>query len=270
MVVLNRVAYLRNLAQCGAKLTFSVSVNPATGVQKFKVVIDTSVQIPIEQQCCSLYMLDLLSNLCVSHRVADKGHKHTSGISEVSFYITGGFAPEQQKIIPTKIHHIVEQPAGVHTKTQDFSEQPERADVAFSRGRLVDQLVIHYPEQVPAQLTYYAVLEDPVVEHTVAESPSPTPRLCWEAQPFSFVSLPCMELLSIYDGLQAVCVSRSLCTAISALLAMHVESSGGSVEGHISLGQVSQHVQDPGRHGPRVFGDPPAQSELGGAECPQH
>ena len=82
MVVLNRVAYLRNLEQYGAKLTFSVSVNPATGVQKFKVVIDTSILIPIEQQSCTLYMLDLLSNLCVSHRVADKGHKHTNGISK--------------------------------------------------------------------------------------------------------------------------------------------------------------------------------------------
>ena len=88
MVVLNRIAYLRSLAQFGAKFVFSVSVNPVTGVQKIKVVVDPSCTIPLDQQFCTLNMLEFLAQLCFSHKVADKGHKHSSGISEVIFFIT--------------------------------------------------------------------------------------------------------------------------------------------------------------------------------------
>ena len=53
-----------------------------------------------------------------------------------------------------------------------------------------------------------------------------------------------MGSLSVCDGLQAVCVSRSLCVKISALLATHVDNSGGSVGDSISLGEDSQQDQD--------------------------
>ena len=88
MVVLNRIAYLRGLAQYGARLTFSVSVNASTGIQKIKVIVDPSGQIPLDEQYCTLGMLDFLTTLCATRSVADKGHKHTCGTSEVAFYIT--------------------------------------------------------------------------------------------------------------------------------------------------------------------------------------
>ena len=102
MVVLNRIAYLRGLAQFGAKFIFSVSVNPVTGVQKIKVVIDPSCTIPLDQQFCTLNMLEFLAQLCFSHKVADKGHKHTSGISEVAFFIT---APPSIAAPPSSMGH---------------------------------------------------------------------------------------------------------------------------------------------------------------------
>jgi len=102
MVVLNRIAYLRGLAQFGAKFIFSVSVNPETGVQKIKVVIDPSFTIPLDQQFCTLSMLEFLTQLCFSHKVADKGHKHTSGISEVIFFIT---APSSSAAPPSSMVH---------------------------------------------------------------------------------------------------------------------------------------------------------------------
>ena len=88
MVVQNRISFLRGLAHSGAKLTFVVTVNPSTGVQKVKILADPSCQIPLEQQCCTLGMLDMLTAQCNTHRVADRGHKHSSAISEVIFYIT--------------------------------------------------------------------------------------------------------------------------------------------------------------------------------------
>ena len=89
MVVLNRISFLRRLAEFGAKCVFSVSVNPATGMQKIKVNVDPSVQIPTAQQFCTLQMIEFLSSLCLTHRVTDKGHKHSNGKSEVVFYIGG-------------------------------------------------------------------------------------------------------------------------------------------------------------------------------------
>ena len=129
MVVLNRVAYLRNLAQHGAKMTFSVSVNPATGVQQFKVFIDTSIQIPIEQQSCTLCMLSFLSNLCVSHRVADKGlntrnaHQKCPSISLDVVLLSSRISLRRMNI-----------------RIRSFSEKPERSDLSYSRGRLVERL----------------------------------------------------------------------------------------------------------------------------------
>ena len=85
MVVLNRIAYLRELAGHGAKLLFTISVNPSTGVQKFKVLCDPTVQVFEDMQFSSFAILDLLSSFNSSHRVADRGHKHSNGISEITF-----------------------------------------------------------------------------------------------------------------------------------------------------------------------------------------
>ena len=93
------------------------------------------------------------------------------------------------------------------------------------------------PEWVPVPVTYHAVLEEVAIEQAAGESLYPAHGLRLETQSLSFVSLPCMKSRSVYDGLQTVCVSRSLCTKISALLAVHVSSSGGSVEDSIALGE---------------------------------
>ena len=89
MVVRNRIAYLSKLARDGAKLLFTVSVNPATGVQKFRVLCDKTVQVSMDMQFSSFAMLDLLTALNLSHRVADRGHRHSNGISEVTFFASG-------------------------------------------------------------------------------------------------------------------------------------------------------------------------------------
>ena len=89
MVVLNRISFLRRLAELGAQCVFTVSVNSATGVQKVKVNINPSVRIPCAQQFCTLQMIEFLFSLCLTHVVSDKGHKHSNGKSEMVFYITG-------------------------------------------------------------------------------------------------------------------------------------------------------------------------------------
>ena len=88
MVVVNRITYLRGLAQHGAKLTFSVSINGSTGIQKVKVVVDHSEHITMQVQYCTIGMLDWLLELSNTHHIADKGHRHSSGIPEVAFYIS--------------------------------------------------------------------------------------------------------------------------------------------------------------------------------------
>ena len=48
MVIVNRIAYLRGLALHGANLTFSVSINGSTGIQKVKVVVDPREHISMQ------------------------------------------------------------------------------------------------------------------------------------------------------------------------------------------------------------------------------
>ena len=103
MVVSNRIAYLRNLLQHGAKLTFTASVNPSTGMQKFKIIVDPSTHVPAEQQFCALHMLDYLGTLCSFCRIVDKGHKHSDGRSEVLLYITGSSTPREADPLPIDV-----------------------------------------------------------------------------------------------------------------------------------------------------------------------
>ena len=91
MVVKNRIAYIRQMLHFGAKITVTVTSNPDTGVEKFKVIIDPGVQVPVCQQFFVSQVLELLDRSCETHNIADKGHKHSQssgGKSEVHFYVT--------------------------------------------------------------------------------------------------------------------------------------------------------------------------------------
>ena len=91
MVVINRIGYLRDMIHKGAQVFITVSINPETSVQKVKVIIDSSAALPVQQQFFALEVLRSLANLCSSHAIADRGHKHSlrsGGKSVVHFFLT--------------------------------------------------------------------------------------------------------------------------------------------------------------------------------------
>ena len=91
MVVEHRVEYLRKMVRIGARVVVTISSNPTTGVEKIKVVVDPTTYVPCVQQSFVSMALGMLEKACVSHMVADKGHRHSvasGGKSEVHFYVT--------------------------------------------------------------------------------------------------------------------------------------------------------------------------------------
>ena len=200
--------------------------------------------------------------------MADRGHRHTTGISEVTFHIS----------------HSPPRPAVGEIEQIDPSGIPERSTEGvgprFGRARHVEQVDMQYPEPewVQPHMMHYAVLDQtelvnqselvipdaeqlqypvdycvlsPVLhqiqleqsglEHTAVMSAN-TSSLSWEAQPLSFVSLPIMGLLSVLDGLPGVCISRAAHATLSPVLAVNVRRSGGTVEG----GSVNYDDEDTG------------------------
>ena len=77
-----------HLAMYGAQVSIAFSLNPKTGVQKAKVVIDPSSRVEPNAQGCLLSALDLLADMGNRYHLADRGHRHSGGKSEISFYIT--------------------------------------------------------------------------------------------------------------------------------------------------------------------------------------
>ena len=92
MVVVSRVDYCRVLLQRGAKVVCTLTSNPATAIEKVKIVIDPNVRIEPYLQTGAVFCLDHVSQASISYHVADRRHKHSSGISEVCFYISRGAA----------------------------------------------------------------------------------------------------------------------------------------------------------------------------------
>eukprot|EP00929_Paragymnodinium_shiwhaense_P010188 TRINITY_DN11471_c0_g4_i1.p1 TRINITY_DN11471_c0_g4~~TRINITY_DN11471_c0_g4_i1.p1 ORF type:complete len:298 (+),score=50.48 TRINITY_DN11471_c0_g4_i1:101-994(+) len=88
MVVAHRIAYIKRLMQSGTYVAVSVSVNPATQVQKFKVIIDEKTQVHPDHQICVQMVIELLASMTDLFCIADKGHRHSTGRSEVLFYLT--------------------------------------------------------------------------------------------------------------------------------------------------------------------------------------
>ena len=97
MVVTNRVSYLRSLLMYGAKMTACISTNQDTFVQKIKLTVDPAIRVEPAHQGCILALLDMIQSLAGHAHIADKGHKHSSGISEVVFYLPCPPTGQQQQ-----------------------------------------------------------------------------------------------------------------------------------------------------------------------------
>jgi hypothetical protein len=67
-------------------------VNPETQIEKLKVVVNASVQIHPALQGGAFAMLTYLEQMLHSAHVADRGHRHTDGKSEVCFFISRAVA----------------------------------------------------------------------------------------------------------------------------------------------------------------------------------
>eukprot|EP00929_Paragymnodinium_shiwhaense_P090043 TRINITY_DN50278_c0_g1_i1.p1 TRINITY_DN50278_c0_g1~~TRINITY_DN50278_c0_g1_i1.p1 ORF type:complete len:263 (-),score=24.17 TRINITY_DN50278_c0_g1_i1:594-1382(-) len=90
MVVDNRVAHIRSLVSSGVKMFSTVSMNPATNIEKIKITLDPHAQCDPRFQSASLAVLDFLDRVRCSTHVADRGHHNSRGQSEVIFYISHG------------------------------------------------------------------------------------------------------------------------------------------------------------------------------------
>ena len=88
MVVARRIDHIRQLVSQGTKVVASVSGNPSTQVQRVRFVITPRARVEPALQSGVCCLLDLLSNLPSGSSLADRGHKHSNGVSDVTFYIT--------------------------------------------------------------------------------------------------------------------------------------------------------------------------------------
>jgi hypothetical protein len=89
MVVLGRISHLRGAILAGRQCTMHCSANPSTKCEKIKFLLQETAEANHSPQVAVLAVLDVLVSACVSDAVhiMDRGHKHTSGVSEVCFYI---------------------------------------------------------------------------------------------------------------------------------------------------------------------------------------
>jgi hypothetical protein len=87
MVVAARISYIRSLLSHGAKVVCTVSLNRVTCVEKVKVIVDPAIHVCTVQPGAEM-MLDYLEHSSTTAHVADRGHKHSKGQSEIVFYIS--------------------------------------------------------------------------------------------------------------------------------------------------------------------------------------
>eukprot|EP00929_Paragymnodinium_shiwhaense_P062301 TRINITY_DN3110_c0_g1_i1.p1 TRINITY_DN3110_c0_g1~~TRINITY_DN3110_c0_g1_i1.p1 ORF type:complete len:338 (-),score=35.96 TRINITY_DN3110_c0_g1_i1:333-1346(-) len=95
MVVLLRLSHLQGLLRSGVRISASTSYNPATGVEKVRLIVHHDDILPIHAQRTTALILDMLAASCETHCVADRGHRHSkmtrsqlAGCSDIAFYIT--------------------------------------------------------------------------------------------------------------------------------------------------------------------------------------
>ena len=90
MVVANRVAYLKRLLVSDTKLVATASANSITLNEKIRIHVYPQTHIAAMHQSFVAHILDMLLLAVDTHPVADRGHKHSDGHSEVSFVISRG------------------------------------------------------------------------------------------------------------------------------------------------------------------------------------
>lgn len=86
----SRIDYVRGLLFHGGKLTCTVNTNPTTEIEKIKMVINPAIRVEPSLQICAASLLNYVECAISTFCVADRGHRHSSGISEVIFYISRG------------------------------------------------------------------------------------------------------------------------------------------------------------------------------------
>eukprot|EP00933_Yihiella_yeosuensis_P052100 TRINITY_DN50097_c0_g1_i1.p2 TRINITY_DN50097_c0_g1~~TRINITY_DN50097_c0_g1_i1.p2 ORF type:complete len:135 (+),score=14.55 TRINITY_DN50097_c0_g1_i1:393-797(+) len=62
-------------------------IGTQTGIEQVKIQVNPEVKMDIMKQRFAPQILDMLDYACVSCEVADCGHRHSNGQSEVCFYI---------------------------------------------------------------------------------------------------------------------------------------------------------------------------------------
>ena len=99
MVVQNRITYLKKLLEHGAKMVVTSCCNEATLIEKIRFHIYPQVQVPWEKQTFVMYALDWIAVAVDTLSVADRGHRHSDGHSEVTFFISK--RGSQEKAVPS-------------------------------------------------------------------------------------------------------------------------------------------------------------------------
>ena len=92
MVVIARIQHLRDSALAGGELSVHCSMNHSLGTGKVKVIVHVPSRISIAASIGTglvVATLDILYAYAVddNYTITDRGHKHSSGISEVCFWI---------------------------------------------------------------------------------------------------------------------------------------------------------------------------------------
>jgi len=89
MVVLNHVAFLKQELSSGKLGTAHCSFNAHTGCEKVKIILQREASLSSQSSHAIASVLDYVISACDTHdkSVTDRGHRHSCGSIEVSFYI---------------------------------------------------------------------------------------------------------------------------------------------------------------------------------------
>ena len=78
---------MRALLNSGAKLSVTLTANAQTGTEKVKVFVDPKVRLDPALKAGALPVLGWVGAACLERPVVDRGHRHSSGVSEVHFLL---------------------------------------------------------------------------------------------------------------------------------------------------------------------------------------
>lgn len=153
MAIVNRIAFLRQLALHGAKLTITVSANATTLVEKVKVDVSPSTSIDPSFQECALATLDMLAHACTLFHVADRGHKRSNGDTTVVFYVSHGRRFANAASVDTNPQDVT--PIALTTVLEEPTQSPP-APLALHEVQTLDDLA-NSPETpvLSTQLEYF-------------------------------------------------------------------------------------------------------------------